>query len=80
MDLRVGHILEFRLSRHLVCKDLLFYLFGTDTASIILDLNDDVTALVEGVENDRPDFRFSGRQPITRYFQAMVGGVPDHMC
>ena len=52
---------------------------GIETATVIGDLDDDVTALVIGRKPDPSVFRFAGGAPLFGRFQAVIRRVAHHM-
>ena len=54
MDLAVGHPLELGLGRQAIGDDLALDPLDVQAATVVLDLDDDVAALVERVERNDP--------------------------
>ena len=53
--------------------------FRVDAASVILQLDDDVAALMVSVEMNGAGFGFAGGSALGRGFQAMIKGVAHHV-
>ena len=50
-----------------------------DALAVVLDLDDDVVALLEGVERDRADRRLADRLALDARLDAVIDGVADHV-
>ena len=79
MDLRLGHLLEFGLGRKPVLDCLGLDALGVETAAVVRDADDDVAALVIGRKTDGALFRLAGLDALCRRFQAVIGGIPNHV-
>ena len=79
MDLLIRHLGELRFACQTTVDDLLFDPVDIQAAAIILDPDNDMAALVIGVQSYRPGFRLAGGKAVFGIFKAMVGGVADHM-
>ena len=77
--LLVRHILELGLRRQAVLQGLLLDPVDVDAGPVVLDLDDDVAALVIGVQHHLADLRLVRRQALRRHLQAVVGRVPHHV-
>ena len=54
-------------------------LLGAQAPAVVLDLDDDESALMEGPQCDRAGARLAGSHAGLRHLDAMVGRVADHM-
>ena len=77
--LLVRHVLELGLRRQAVLQSLHLDPLDVDAGTIVLDLDDDVAALVIGVQNNLADLRLVRRQAFRRHLKAVVRRVPHHV-
>ena len=79
LDLRFRHRREFRLGGEAVRQHLGADLVGRETAAVVGDLDNDVAALMEGVQCDASGFRLPGGAAFSRVFQPVIAAVADHV-
>ena len=54
-------------------------LFADQSAAVVGDLNDDMPGLVAGTEANPPCGILAGGAPLFGEFQAVIGGIADHV-
>ena len=79
VNLRVGQLVDLGFRSEPAGDRLGPDPLGGEAAAVVGDLDDDVAALVTGGQADRAAFGLAGGEPLGRHFQAMVGGVADHV-
>ena len=79
LDFHIAHALQLGLAGKAVFEDLGRDSFGIETPPVVGDLDDDVAALVVGVEPDRAGFRLARLPALLRRLQAVIRGVADHV-
>ena len=79
LDLLGAHPLQFSFTRQTVIKHFLLDLLAVQSASIIGNLDDDMTTFMIGIKDDFSGFRFPVGQAVRRDFQTMVGRISDHV-
>ena len=79
LDLLLAHRIELGLACNPVLDALLLDLFGGQAFAVIRDLDDDVTALVEGIEGHGPDLGLARLDAVGRDLQTMVGRIAHHV-
>src|SRR5260221_129370 len=79
LDLLFAHCLHFGLRGETVLNGFGFDLGKCEATAIIADFDDDMPALVIGVEGNLADFSLTGLAPLFRNFQAMISGITHHV-
>src|SRR6185437_16139490 len=79
LDLVVGYCGQFGLGRQAVGDRLGADPVDREAAAVIRDFDDDLAALVEGVQGDMPDFRLAGGAAFGGCFKAVVAAVAHHV-
>src|SRR6185437_9561688 len=75
VDLLLAHGVEIALARQAHHRRLALDALGIEAAAVIADLDDDVAALVIGVERDRAGLGLAGAQALGGQLDAVIGGV-----
>ena len=73
------HLRQFGLGREALGQHLGANLLNRQAASIITDFNDDMPALMIGIQQNAPRFGLARRTTISGLFQPMITAIAHHM-
>jgi hypothetical protein len=79
MDLRFGQLADLGRAGESLRHRLGFDALGIETAAIVGDLDDDLTAFLIRGQPNQPVLRLAGGAAFGRRLEAMVGGIAYHV-